>query len=338
MQASRHNCLNLIRLLTAFQVMFGHILLHLDVNVPEGVSIIVWMFRGVPIFFGLSGFLIWFSIGRTENWKVYAKKRFWRIYPELWIGVAVEAIVLLLMYRITDVVKFVLFLFGQATIFQFWTPDSLRGYGCGTPNGSLWTICVTIQFYVIAWGLYKFLHGKSLRRWIGTWLGVLCLSKFLELLLGRFASIIINKLYGQTIIRYLWLFVLGSFLAEFYGTILPYLKKYWLLLLGFSGLIYLIGIDISVGYGVIQSIFMFAGVLGIAYRFPKLEIKRDISYGIYIFHMTVVNVLIEQGMTGSLMSVVVVVGVSCVLAFVSSEMVGNKRMKKRNFGTEVYSR
>lgn len=328
MYSTRNNCLNLIRLLTAFQVMFGHILMHLKVDVPDAVSIIIWMFRGVPIFFGLSGFLIWFSIGRTENWWSYAKKRFWRIYPELWIGVAVEAIVLLVMYRITDVVQFVLFLFGQATIFQFWTPDSLRGYGCGTPNGSLWTICVTIQFYVIAWGVYKFLHGKSLKRWIVTWLGLLFTSKLLEVLLGRFAPIIINKLYDETIIRYVWLFMLGSFLAEFSGIILPHLKKYWILLLVISVLIYFVGLDINVGYGVVQSVFMFAGVLGFAYRFPKLEIKRDISYGIYIFHMTVVNVLISKGMLGRPITVVVVVVATCALAFASSKMV--ERSRKRD--------
>jgi len=126
--------------------------------------------------------------------------------------------------------------------------------------------------------------------------------------------------------------------VEFHATILPYLKKYWFLLLAVSGAIYLIGIDISAGYGVIQSIFLFAGVLGIAYRFPKLELKWEISYGIYIFHMTVVNVMIAKGMIGRPVSVVVVVVVTCVFAFVSSEIVGNKRMKKRNFGTEVHSR
>jgi len=116
------------------------------------------------------------------------------------------------MYRITDIVKFALFLFGHATIFQFWTPDSLRGYGCGTPNGSLWTICVTIQFYVVVWGLYKLLHGKPMTRWIGTWSGLLLVSKLLEMLFERFAPIIVNKLYDQTVIRYLCLFMIGFFM------------------------------------------------------------------------------------------------------------------------------
>ena len=44
---------------------------------------------------------------------------------------------------------FILFIFCQSSIFQFWTPNFLRGYGCGTPNGSLWTIGILIQFYII---------------------------------------------------------------------------------------------------------------------------------------------------------------------------------------------
>jgi peptidoglycan/LPS O-acetylase OafA/YrhL len=67
---------------------------------------------------------------------------------------------------------------------------------------------------------------------------------------------------------------------------------------------------------------MFAGVLGFAYRFPKLEIKRDMSYGIYIFHMTVVNVMIAKGMVGRPVSVIVVIVATCALAYASSKIVG----------------
>ena len=95
-------------------------------------------------------------------------KRFWRIYPELWVAVAVEIIVLLLLYRQPiNWPQMGLFTFGQATIFQFWTPDFLRGYGCGTPNGALWTITVLIQFYFCAYLIYKWLHNKKFFVWGG---------------------------------------------------------------------------------------------------------------------------------------------------------------------------
>ena len=54
----------------------------------------------------------------------------------------------------------------QSTVLQFWTPSCLRDYGCDTPNGSLWTIGVMVQYYVVLCLLHRFLHGKGIRRWI----------------------------------------------------------------------------------------------------------------------------------------------------------------------------
>lgn len=318
LQLSRTNCFNFIRLLAALQVMFGHALAHLEIQIPDVLSLVLGMFPGVPIFFALSGFLIWFSVARSENVQNYMEKRFWRIYPELWLGVAVEVIVLLILYRIPDIIEFVLFIIGQATILQFWTPNSLRGYGCGTPNGSLWTICVLIQFYVIVWWLYKVLHGKSLRRWIVTWCTLMVASNLGGMLLARFAPEMIGKLYDQTVLRYLWLFMIGCFFAEYYGVILPYLKKYWALFLVGAVFFHITGFDIYVKYHVLHSLLLFASILGFAYSFPQLEIKRDISYGIYIYHMTVVNAMLAVGMRGKPVYLVIVLAGTLILAYLSS--------------------
>ena len=52
---SSDNCFNLVRLLTAFQVMFGHLVDHLELQTSEIISCIVENFRGVPIFFAMGG-------------------------------------------------------------------------------------------------------------------------------------------------------------------------------------------------------------------------------------------------------------------------------------------
>jgi len=156
------NCLNTIRLLAAIQVLWKHSLIHLELpNIPV-LGDFVLFFQGVPVFFTLSGFLIWQSIGRSHTFSDYAKKRFWRIYPELWLAVVVELVVLLLLYhQPIDWAQFGLFAIGQATFFQFWTLDCLRGYGCGCPNGALWTISVLIQFYFLAFFIYKWLKKRN---------------------------------------------------------------------------------------------------------------------------------------------------------------------------------
>lgn len=164
----KYNSLNTFRLLAALQVLWGHTLAHLDLpNIPV-LGSFIGFFYGVPIFFTLSGFLIWQSIGSSHSFVDYAKKRFWRIYPELWVAVAVEIAVLLCLYKQSiDWPQLGLFTIGQATIFQFWTPDFLRDYGCGCPNGALWTIAILIQFYFCAYYFHKWLHNRSIYVWLG---------------------------------------------------------------------------------------------------------------------------------------------------------------------------
>lgn len=56
----KNNCFNFIRIFAALQVFIGHACEHLEVNMPTSVHELWWAFRGVPIFFVLSGF--WFGI------------------------------------------------------------------------------------------------------------------------------------------------------------------------------------------------------------------------------------------------------------------------------------
>ena len=61
------DCLNLIRLLAAFQVLYGHTLSHLNIDSIPILGEFINFFSGVPIFFTMSGFLIWWSIGRSKS-------------------------------------------------------------------------------------------------------------------------------------------------------------------------------------------------------------------------------------------------------------------------------
>lgn len=95
----QNNSLSLIKLLAALQVVFGHISIHLNLSISPIVETLVGFFQGVPIFFILSGLLIWNSINRTNTYSKFIKKRFLRIYPELWMCVAIEILTIVIFYN-----------------------------------------------------------------------------------------------------------------------------------------------------------------------------------------------------------------------------------------------
>lgn len=160
------NSFNFIRLIAAMQVMAGHFIMHLDLPINRIISLIIYFFNGVPIFFGISGYLIWFSMERSVSYTQYLAKRFRRIYPELWAAVCLEILFMLFLYQGWNIKGLIPFILCQATVLQFWTPECLRGYGIGTPNGALWTIGIMVQFYISAWGVYKFMKGRKAGAWI----------------------------------------------------------------------------------------------------------------------------------------------------------------------------
>lgn len=327
----KNNGLNTFRLLAALQVLCGHANAHLDLQRIPFVGDIIAFFSGVPIFFTLSGFLIWNSIGRSSSFGEYALKRFWRIYPELWVAVFFEIMVLLLLYRHSvNWTQLGLFTLCQATIFQFWTPNFLRDYGCGTPNGALWTITVLIQFYLCAYFLYKLLNGKRLIIWGGCF--------FVSSIIGWITPFvqdalpeILGKLYGESVFPYLWMFIVAAFVSDRRNYFLPFLLKYWwAFAFALFARRYMIHWDIAVGgYSYFDTILLFFTLVGFAYVFPKLNIKTDISYGVYIYHMTVVNALIALGYTGEKWELWLVIGTTCLLAWISTKTVGQLSMNNK---------
>lgn len=323
------NCFNLVRLLAAIQVFVGHARVHLDVEFPAFLLNIIKGFGGVPIFFGLSGFLIWNSLNKTPNLIQYAKKRVLRLYPELWIGVLFNALVIIVLYFAKIKWKqFCLFLFAQASILQFWTPDFLREYGCGTPNGSLWTIGVMVQAYLFMWVIYKILHKTKMSKWIVFYLVFVALN-ILRQFLPNLLPGILSKLFSQTFAPYMWMFLLGAFFSEYFDCVLPALKKYWWIFFILSQAILYTNIDFG-GYPTIHCTLLICSIIGFGYHVSNVKIKYDLSYGFYIYHMIVINAMIQLGFVGHWSHIVVAFIISILLAGVSYFTIGSFSRKKRN--------
>jgi len=327
---NKADCLNLIRLIAAFQVFGGHAVEHLDIAVSENILRMMYILQGVPIFFIISGFLIWASLGKNSDFKIFAKKRILRLYPELWGGVLVCVITIIILYAPNLNWKyFIAWIVTQSTVLQFWTPDCLRGFGCGTPNGALWTIGVMVQSYVVIYLLYKLLHKSSLKRW-----GIIILVgigiNITTPLLNGYVPEIIYKLFAETFIPYIWIFIVGACLQEYFEEIIGILEKYWYLFFAGTALVSYFKFDMGM-YGTLKVLFLAPSLIGFAYRYGKLNVKHDISYGLYIYHMIVINVMIEFGMIGVMTDFFIAFGASTILAMLSYYSIGtlSRRTKGR---------
>lgn len=302
----RLNNFDLIRLLAACQVVYSHGTSYLHVAGGPLGSLIGFL-PGVPIFFVVSGFLISLSWERTPSAMQFVRNRALRIYPALWVCLAVSiAIFLACGVRPDAATSLFVWIAAQLTLFQFYNPPFLRAFGVGAINGSLWTIPVELQFYA----LLPFLAIAAKKR-RGVWLGY-TLAAAVVMMLGRsfyFQRItIVQKLFGVTIIPYLFYFLVGVVLRQLF-------ERHPGLFRG-KGLAwaatYAIWVSMEVHFAIPDSagnllnipsiILLAAATVSLAFTVPALSSwllrGNDISYGLYIYHAPIMNLLLYRQTDG----------------------------------------
>jgi peptidoglycan/LPS O-acetylase OafA/YrhL len=297
------NNFDLLRLFAATQVVFMHATSHLE----HSYSVLSFLsyFPGVPIFFFLSGFLIYGSYESSSNNKNpirnFYLKRVLRLYPGLW-GCLFFSIFLVWCSGYfgnisLNIKEIMLWLVAQMTAFQFYNPDFLRGFGAGTLNGALWTISVELQFYLLVPLVYKLMQQKK----------VVILSTILIFIVFNIFNDYFNdkdniilKLINVSFAPWFYMFLVGAFFAKFKEYISSILSiNIFVLFVAFVSMYYMsdyFGLDWGnkthpIGYALMISIVIHA-----AYVNPTLSDRilgrNDISYGVYIYHMPVINYIL----------------------------------------------
>ncbi|MBR2534217.1 MAG: acyltransferase [Erysipelotrichaceae bacterium] len=323
----RSNCFTLIRYIMALTVIVWHS--HRDIGISDFV--VFRYFACVPVFFFISGFLTSASLDKNRySIKDYLYKRFLRIYPELWISVFLCATVIIIQFPyLLMKFQYYLWLFGQSTIFQFWTPDLLRFYGNGTPNGSLWTIPVNIQFYVLIYYLYPRIKKLNLQQDL-TMLALGVLLNGVLSLCEVYLPEIVYKLVWETILPYAYMFYLGIIFYKYFDQIVSFLTKHFYVVAAifvlecFNGSFFNFIPHTSNTAAPIHVLVNCVFWFSFAYKFRQLNIKKDYSYGIYVLNMIFLNLFVHNGILINHYATFVLILIMTVLAAVLSDRIARK--------------
>lgn len=335
----RTNNFDLIRLFAASQVVFHHASVHLDAGASGQLWAVIEQFPGVPIFFFISGFLISRSYETNPALWEYATNRLLRIYPGLWICLVVTTLAVAATGYFSQAAvsagQLAMWLLAQSTFVQFFNPDFMRGFAVGVINGSLWTISVELQFYVLVPLLYWLLArlGMSRGRTNTALLVLVVVFAGLNRLYYHFDEALsdhfLYKLAGVSFAPWIYMFLLGTLAQRNFPTLQRLLAGYFVpLLVAYLGFMMLAGhLQAPPGNSIGPGAFLLlaAVVFACAYSWSGLSGRllrgNDLSYGVYIYHMPVINLLLFFGPAGRPMDRLIVFAVTVFLAGLSWIMV-----------------
>lgn len=304
----KNNNLELLRLVFALQVMFVHFGEYLNVHMPS----IIYQFPGVPAFFFVSGFLVYTSYLHAPG-IIYFQNRFLRLMPGLF-AVTVGSLLIALMVRgfhdlAANGLEYLIWFLLQLSIGQAYNPSIFRGIGVGVINGSLWTITVELLFYLlvplIAHYERKFKHLVFLLVALS-----FIIYSFGPTVLGVtvYREKSIYDIFGLTPLVWGWMFGIGILCSKYYYILSRYLRYapsmlIPLLMMTFwgDGVLFVGGGN---RIGILYFICYASLILWFAFSVRFIKLPFDISYGVYIWHMPVVNFLLIESIGSFLVALI----------------------------------
>ena len=329
------NNFDLLRLVAALDVLMQHAQ-HLNLVFPVWCSEIVITLSGVPIFFVISGFLVTGSFfGRDGDAPAYFASRALRIYPALWFNLAIIFTMLLAFGNLHAstiptpyFVKFALAMLATGSItladrlssFPLYWNESLPYF----PGGALWTIVLELGFYLMVPLIYLAPVRRNRAAAVASvafWIVVsYAMASYLR---GSPTGLmqIINPL------TYFWIFGIGSLC----NLLWPQIKflfegKFLIWIAALAASRYFSG-DVegpaftSPGPFATMLVLLLAGA-SLSFAFSMKGLARflggnDISYGVYLHHMPIVMILLAFGITGSVYSLVLLIGSTAAVSTLS---------------------
>jgi peptidoglycan/LPS O-acetylase OafA/YrhL len=324
------NSFNAVRLLAALQVAYIHAIAHLKLAPTWGYE---WIeqFPGVPIFFAVSGYLVFDSLLRLRSLKRFAAHRAARIYPALAVNILVMEAALYATGQIdftrslSAVWAFLFFICYTATasynVASLWVGSgggalSFDGFFQIYPSGVLWTLTVELTFYVavpIA-ALMKNRIGQTIL------ISAASVTSFaFQNYLGPDSRLTVTI----TVAPYFWIFGIGMLFRLWPVPTRSVLPASLMLLAAFTLFATLRHLapfewkSAPSSYDTFQTALLCLLVLCVGTG-PILKSKtlalNDASYGIYLYHMLIVTALMNIPEAGRSQWLLLVVAIGAILA------------------------
>lgn len=314
-QDYRSNNFDLIRLLASIQVFFMHAFVPLRLTVSPSVAEVLDWFPGVPIFFMISGILVTHSFVRLASLSRYFRNRVFRIFPGLWVCLAVSFLFAAWQGDLEGrslFLKTAIWVSLQGSFFQFvnfWINP-------GVTNGALWSISTELQFYFVL--PFVAIYG---RRFLRSRVGVSAVLIIFSVASAMFHQWVLSsqdellpKLFPTfyaSILANGYLFAFGALIYLWQGKLLPVCRGRFV---GFLAVYVILRLALVAGgispamihatfFGLVVYPLLGLVVYSFSYSFPGLSQRilngNDFSYGIYIYHMPMIYMSLHMQLEGA---------------------------------------
>lgn len=319
-----NNSLDWVRLFAALQIAVTHFLGLMLISYREpGAADTVLLygrralafFPGLILLFAISGFLMANAMERTEKKNRFLKRRFLRIYPALWVNIVLTAALVAAVLRPAGAERgeLVRWICVQA-LGAAYTPDFLKGFGTGSLNGTLWAVMVEVQIYLLLYLFWGFLKKRKAAFW-----GVcFFFSVFLNLSAGFLEGRGIlpptaAALLSRTCLPYLVWFLAGFCLYRFRDRVMEplirWLPALWIFYAVYRGLWQICGWP-TWGYyeDIAASLLLPCLAIGTGCALGRHRRKNDISYGIFLYHWLLINLIFYYDLPAGTDHVLLLIG------------------------------
>ncbi len=282
-----HNNFNIIRLLLAVMVVFGHFK-----GLPGNSYGLLYSYADFAIhaFFVVSGYLIAMSYARGSDLINFYIRRVFRIYPLYLVIIIVQAIIMLMFLgNVSDHIGGAAWYLGMNAIFANFMAYDIGGllsdfHNKGI-NASLWTLKIEMGFYLIVPAVWLLLRRTGLFMIIAIF-AVSSAYHFYFEDIGRMT--LAKQLPGQ--MRF---FIVGIAFYKYHDLIKINTKV--AIALSLVLFVACTMLRYEMWFDVIYPVLIGALVYLTAMRLPAYPLSFDFSYGIYLLHAPIIQISILLG-------------------------------------------